>query len=175
MKISMIAAIGLDRGLGYKGSLLWQIPEDMQHFKDVTMGHHVVMGQTTYESIGRPLPGRTNIILSKSEYYGLKILEKTKGRPGVYVVDSIAKAIEIAKENGEEELMVIGGASVYEQFMPLADKLYLTQILRSKKADVYFPEIDWNRWSYLDSSSGDVRTCKIDGEPGLVVFCEVVR
>lgn len=123
--INIIAAIGKNLELGKDNKLLWNIPSDMKYFKETTMGYPVVMGKKTYESIGRPLPGRRNIVLSSS-------LEDDK----VEVVHSIEEVLEISKD---ETIFIIGGASVYEGVLPYAQNLYLTLVDDSPNADVYFP------------------------------------
>ncbi len=129
--ISLIAAIGKNRELGQGNKLLWDIPEDMAHFKSVTMGHAVIMGQKTYESIGKPLLGRTNIVLSRDPNFAPR---------GVVVANSIESALNEATRVEKDEIFFIGGASVYEQALGLADKLYLTLIHGEREADVYFPD-----------------------------------
>lgn len=129
--ISLIAAIGKNRELGLRNKLLWDIPEDMAHFKSVTLGHAVIMGQKTFESIGHALHGRTNIVLSRDPNF---IADKC------IVVDSIERALHEARQVEKEEIFFIGGASVYEQALGLADKLYLTLIHDEREADVYFPD-----------------------------------
>ncbi len=134
MKISLIAAIGKNRELGRDNKLLFQIPEDMKFFKEKTTGHAVIMGRKTFDSIGRPLPNRTNIIISRtpsSELLASNV--KTAG--------SIEEALEIAKEFEEHEVFIIGGEQIYKLAMPFADKLYLTVVNKTvKDADAFFPD-----------------------------------
>lgn len=129
--ISLISAIARDRGIGYQNKLLVHLPPDLQHFKKTTSGHMVIMGQTTYESMGRALPNRKNIVLTKDPKF-------TVG--DAMVMYSIEEAIEHAKESGDEEVFFIGGASIYAQSIKFADKLYLTLIDEVFPADTYFPE-----------------------------------
>lgn len=133
MKISMIAAIGAGNELGYGNSLIWKIPDDMKRFKDKTRGHPIIMGRKTYESIGRPLPDRTNIIVTRDKNLTLN---------GAVIVDSIEEAIEVAKkEPGAEEIFIIGGAQIYTLGLPHADKLYITKINSgAPMADAFFPD-----------------------------------
>lgn len=133
MKISIIAAIGKNRELGKNNALLWDIPEDMRHFREVTTGHAVIMGQKTYESIGRPLPRRTNIIIT---------FDTTFVAEGCIVCHSIEDALLCAQEKESEEVFVIGGASIYAQFIDRAERLYLTLVDQSFDADVFFPEYE---------------------------------
>lgn len=133
MIISLIAAIAKDRGIGYQNKLLVHLPPDLQHFKKITFGHMVIMGQTTYESMGRALPNRENIVLTKDKKFRLD---------DATVMYSIEEAIEHAKQYGEEEVFFIGGASIYAQSIKFADKLYLTLIDHTYPADTFFPEYE---------------------------------
>lgn len=128
----MIAAIGRDtRAIGKDNRLLWDIPEDMKRFRTLTSGHAVIMGQKTYESIGRPLPNRTNIVLTQDPTFQVA---------GVVVCYSIEEALERAREYEREEVFVIGGGTIYRQFLPLSDRLYLTLVDGDYEADTFFPE-----------------------------------
>lgn len=129
--ISLVSAIGRNRELGKDNKLLWDIPEDMKHFRELTSGHPVIMGRKTFESIGRPLPNRTNIVVSRDPNYVA---------PKCIAVDSLQKAIERAKQVEQDEIFVIGGGQIYEQAMPLADKLYLTIVDADFEADTFFPD-----------------------------------
>lgn len=134
--ISIIVAISQDHGIGKDNNLLWRIPEDMKRFKSLTMGHCVIMGKRTWESLPkRPLPGRRNIVLTDL--------------PGECIDCSVtAYSIEdaISKSEGCKEIFIIGGGAVYRQFMPLADRLYITRIHRNAPADTWFPEISEKEW-----------------------------
>lgn len=133
-KISMIAAIAReDRAIGFKNKLLWHIPEDFKHFKELTSGHAIIMGENTYRSIGKPLPNRTNIVLSLTPDFSPE---------GVVVVRSLDEAVAKAREEEKEEIFICGGASIYRQFLPLADRLYLTLVEGRYEADTYFPEYE---------------------------------
>lgn len=144
MRISLIAAIGRNREIGYRNRLLWNIPEDMKWFQEQTKGKVVVMGRNTYESIGKPLSNRTNVVLSRSEDFN----------PGenVIVLDSVEKVL--LKYRKEKEIMVIGGGVVYEKFLPYANRLYITHIDREFKADTFFPKLDANRWTSVYNREG---------------------
>lgn len=138
MKISIIAAVSDNGVIGNDGKLPWNLPADMKHFKEITTGHHIIMGRKTYESIGRPLPNRTNIVLTKN----------SKIRPkGCSVVNSLDKALNIAKKAGEKEVMVIGGSEIYKLALPLADKLYLTLVHENFKGDTKFPDYNKREWT----------------------------
>ena len=127
----MIAALGKpNRVIGNSNKLLWNIPEDLAHFKKLTIGQTIIMGRKTYESIGRPLPSRTNIIISRNENYTI---------PGAIVTNSLDLALDKAIKQ-QCEIFIIGGAQIYQAALPLADKLYLTIIDGSFQGDVYFPD-----------------------------------
>ncbi|XOU95050.1 MAG: dihydrofolate reductase [Candidatus Kerfeldbacteria bacterium] len=128
---SIVAVAKQDRAIGSKNKLLWEIPEDMQYFRKITAGHPVIMGQLTFESIGMPLPKRLNIVLS---------LDKNYKADGVTIASSIEEGIKIAKENDQEEIFVIGGASIYKQTIDLIDRLYVTEVEGEYEADTFFPE-----------------------------------
>lgn len=131
--ISIIAAVAENRAIGKDNKLLWDIPEDMKHFKRITMGHVVIMGQKTYESIGKSLPARTNIVLSR---------DKNFHPEGCIVADSIDDAVKIAKKHDNDEIFFIGGGMVYDAAIKIVDKLYLTIVEGSNEADTYFPPYD---------------------------------
>ncbi len=131
-RISIVSAIAKkDRAIGKNNALLWHIPEDMRHFRELTTGHAVVMGENTFKSIGRPLPNRTNIILSLDDDFAPE---------GCLTVKSVDEAIDMAKKCETEEIFIIGGASIYKQFIVLADRLYLTLVEGDYDADTFFPE-----------------------------------
>lgn len=140
MKISMIAAMTEDRVIGIKNTLPWKLPNDMKWFRQNTMGKPIVMGRKTFESFGaKPLPGRINIIITRDENY--QALDSI-------VVHSIDEALKAAGD--VEEVMIIGGASFYEQMLPKADRLYLTFVHAELKGDAWFPEIDNNDWNKVE-------------------------
>ena len=130
-RISAIAAISKNRALGKDNKLLFHIPEDMKYFREMTRGHPVIMGSKTFESIGKVLPGRLNIVLT---------IEKNFKAPGATVVFSPEEALEIAKETGDNEIFIIGGGQIYKLFLPLTDRLYLTLVDRDVSGDTYFPD-----------------------------------
>ena len=134
-KISIIAAIGKNRELGKDNKLLWHIPGDLSRFKKLTTGHPIIMGRKTFESIGRPLPNRTNIVVTRDASYRVE---------GGVVVHSIEKAIEEAKKIDNppdgEEIFIIGGGQIYAQALPFTDRLYLTIVDAQAEADTYFPD-----------------------------------
>lgn len=133
--LSILVAMACNRTIGIDNTLPWRIPADMQHFRALTMGHHLVMGRKTYDSIGRPLPGRTTVIVSRDP--SLKI-------DGCIVAHSLGEAIAACA--GDSELFVVGGAEIYAQALPLADTLYITEIRQEVAGDVHFPEFDRKAW-----------------------------
>jgi len=135
MIISIIAAVADNMVIGDKNSLPWSLPADMEYFKAKTTGKPIIMGAKTFESIGKALPNRKNIILSFDKDYPAE---------GCTVVTSIEDALKEVGEN--EEVMIAGGASIYKQFLPLANKLYLTFIHHDFEGDTTFPEINFNEW-----------------------------
>ncbi|AMP88471.1 dihydrofolate reductase [Legionella pneumophila] len=132
--ISLIAAIDEAGGLGINNQLLCYLPADLQHFKFITMGKPVIMGRKTYESIGKPLPGRLNIVIS----------QMIQSIPGVIVVNSLGQAIEETAD--AREVMIIGGARIYSQAISMANRLYITRIHHRFMADVFFPKINELEW-----------------------------
>lgn len=143
-QISLIACISQDGGIGQQGKLLWQIPEDMQFFRRTTMGHPVVMGGKTYASIGRALPGRENIVLAHHQPDDPQI---------TWFDDSSALMEYVQRQAGE--VMIIGGATLYQMFLPLAATLYLTEVAATKPADTYFPSFDRQRYHAEVLQSGN--------------------
>ncbi len=137
-KISLIVAKSINHGIGKNNQLLWHLPNDLKFFKQITSGHTVIMGRKTYESIGRPLPNRRNIVISRNLQ-----LDPTK----VETVNSIEKALQICAN--ETEVFIIGGAEIYKQTLPLADRIYLTNVNVQLDADAFFPELASDEWSIL--------------------------
>lgn len=136
MSVSMIAAVGKNLELGKNNNLIWHFKEDMKFFKDTTMGHTVVMGRKTFESLPKALPGRKNIVITSNAQYQAQ---------GAAVVTSVEEALQIADN---EEIFVIGGGKIYAEFLPYADKLYLTEIdAECADADTYFPQ--FNKSEYI--------------------------
>jgi len=140
--ISLIAAIGRNNELGKGNDLLWKLPADMEHFKKITSLHSVLMGRKTFESLGRPLLNRRNIVITRDVNYK---------KEGVEIAHSLSEALDLVGSN-DEEIFIIGGGELYKQTMPIADRLYITQIdAEDKNADAFFPEIIpivWNEISH---------------------------
>ena len=135
MIISLIAALAENRAIGKNNQLLWHLPNDLRWFKKNTIGKPIIMGRKTYESIGRPLPQRQNIVVTRNFHFEA---------PGCTVVTSLEAALEAAR--GAEEVMVIGGAELYALALPQTKRLYLTRVQGTFDADAYFPELDWQVW-----------------------------
>ncbi len=140
--ISLIAAMDTNNVIGYNNDMPWSLPNDLKHFKEVTSHSTIIMGRKTYESIGRPLPNRRNIILSRSGF---------QTDDDVEVISSIDNIKELAKE---EEVFVIGGGTIYEQVIPYADRLYITRIDADLKGDTYFPQFNESEWKVIDEKDG---------------------
>jgi len=137
-RICAVVAIGKNRELGLEGKLLWHIPDDLKRFKQLTLGHPVIMGRKTFESIlgytqGKPLSGRTNIVVTRDPEWSYE---------GVLVASTLEEALAKAKELDTDEIHIGGGAQIYEQALPYIDKLYLTLVDDEKKADTFFPEYE---------------------------------
>jgi dihydrofolate reductase len=136
MKISLIVAMASNRAIGLNNQMPWHLSADLKRFKQITMGFPIIMGRLTFEAIGRPLPGRTNIIVSRNLSYQ---------QEGCVVVDSVDAAINHGCRLADE-VFVIGGATLYEVTLPLADSLYITQINQDFEGDTFFPDFDTNDW-----------------------------
>jgi len=148
MQISMVVAVSDNNAIGGGGALLWRLPKDMEHFKKITMGHHVLMGRKTWESIPakfRPLPGRVNLIVTRQKDFKAE---------GAIVVKSLDEGIELAQKAGEHELMVIGGGEIYKQVFPKTDKVYLTKVHATFiDADTFSPDISDSHWKTVSTES----------------------
>ncbi|MCW1964077.1 dihydrofolate reductase [Chryseobacterium viscerum] len=133
---TIVVAMGEKNEIGFDNQLLWHLPKDLKHFKDITSGHPIIMGRKTYESIGKPLPNRTNIVVSR---------KKDWFEEGILIVGSIKEALKFAKKI-DEEVFVIGGGNIYEQTMDVVDKLEVTLVKADLEADTFFPKIDPKIW-----------------------------
>jgi dihydrofolate reductase len=140
MQISCIVATADNNVIGKDNDIPWYLPADLSYFKKTTINHHIIMGKNCYNSIGRPLPKRTNVILTKDPYFIVS---------NCLIAHSIPEALEIAYKNGEEEAFIVGGAKIYEQTVNLWDKLYLTRVDLDVEGDVYFPEVDFSEWNLI--------------------------
>lgn len=141
MKLSMIVAAAQNRVIGRDNALPWYLPNDLKYFKQTTLGKPIIMVRKTYESIGKPLPGRTNIVITRQRDYQPE---------GVKVVHSVAEARDLAESvcliDGQSEAMIMGGAEIYALALPDADRLYLTEVHADVEGDAYFPEYDKTAW-----------------------------
>lgn len=134
MIISIIVAIAQNHAIGKDNKLLWYLPNDLKHFKTITSGHTVIMGRKTYDSVGKPLPNRRNIVITRQRI----------DIAGCEVVNSLEEAIALCKT--EEEVFIVGGAEIYRQAMAVTNRIYLTIIHQDFDGDTYFPEIEENKW-----------------------------
>ncbi len=130
-RISLIAALAQNRVIGIENRLPWKLPEDLAHFKALTLGHPILMGRKTFESLGRPLPGRRNIVITRNVDYR---------SPGCEIATSVPAAIDLCEQ--AEEVFFIGGAELYKQVLQLVDRLYLTEVKIEAQGDAWFPEFD---------------------------------
>lgn len=148
MIISLIAAMARNRVIGKDNRLPWNLPADMKRFRELTLGKPVIMGRKTFESIGRPLPKRKNIIITRDKNYRAE---------GCIVVHSAKDALKAAEESNE--VMIIGGEQIFSEFMPLADRMYLTFIEEGFEGDAYFPQFSQDEWKETsrEEYSNDMR------------------
>ncbi|HUI06725.1 MAG TPA: dihydrofolate reductase [Verrucomicrobiae bacterium] len=146
MTIILIAGIAEDGTIGDRGKIPWHISGDLKRFKRLTMGHPIIMGRKTYESIGKPLPGRTNIVLTRSPSFATP--------PEVLKFDGLDAALDHCRKQREEIVFVIGGREVYRQTLPVADKLFLTEVHRPVTGDTKFPDYDRSQWQEIAREDG---------------------
>jgi len=147
MKLSLIAALATNNVIGRDNQVPWHLSTDLRRFKTLTMGHHLIMGRRTFESVGRPLPGRVNVIITRSEDWTSE---------GVTVVRSLEDAVRIATNAGDEEAFIAGGAQIYELAMHRADRMYLTRVHAEVEGDTWFPEFDdVSEWHLTDAEHFD--------------------
>lgn len=142
---SFVVAAAQNRVIGQGNRMPWHLPSDLAFFKRITMGHPIVMGRKTYESIGKPLPGRTNIVITRDPGFRA---------PGCVVVDSLEAAYRAAGDT--DEVFVIGGAQIYQAAMANVDRIYLTEIQASPEGDTWFPEIDRRQWIETELATQDI-------------------
>ncbi|CAI8924006.1 Dihydrofolate reductase type 3 [Pseudomonas chlororaphis] len=146
LPLSLIAALGENRVIGVDNSMPWHLPGDFKYFKATTLGKPIIMGRKTWDSLGRPLPGRLNIVVSRQADLRL---EGAEVYPSLEA--AVARAEEWAQEQGVAELMLIGGAQLYAQGLEQADRLYLTRVALSPEGDAWFPEFDLNQWQLVSN------------------------
>lgn len=141
MIVSLLVAMDERGGIGLRGGLPWRLSADLKRFKTLSMGHHLIMGRKTWESIGRVLPGRTLIVVTRNHKYRAS---------GCLVAYSLEEALALAESRGEGEAFVIGGGEIFTLALPLADRIYLTNVHAVVEADVFFPEFDLSEWRVVD-------------------------
>lgn len=176
IKLSAIVAVASNHVIGKDNTLIWHVPEDLKHFKRTTMGKPIIMGRKSYDSIGKPLPGRPNIVISRRhqnlgstptphfaamESVAAEAKAGAPEGPFLYasIADGIAAAKTMATELGIDEVFITGGGEIYRQALPLCDRLYLTRIHRDYDGDTYFPEINEEEWTTISREDHD-------GDPG---------
>lgn len=143
MTLSIIAALGNNNVIGRDGQLPWHMPADLKRFKQLTTGHHLLMGRRTYESVGKPLPGRITVVITRAHDFS---------PAGVAIARSIDEAISKAEATGDREVFIGGGTEIFNQTLHLANRMYLTRIHAEPEGDTYFPEFDdVNEWHLVDS------------------------
>lgn len=149
--ISMIVAVAQNRVIGRNNQLPWNLPGDLPYFRNKTWGKPIIMGRKTYESLGRPLPGRTNIVITRNSDYAVP--------EGVRLVNSVDRAIDVAQAvasiDAADEIMIIGGAEIYSLCLPVTQKLYLTEVHADVHGDAYFPEFNKAQWKEISRTAGE--------------------
>lgn len=142
MIISAIVATAKNNVIGRDNDIPWYLPADLKYFKATTLNHHIIMGRKSYESIGRSLPKRTNIVITRNPFYVIS---------NCIVTHSVQEALDIAKNNGEEEAFIIGGGEIYKLSFPLLDRIYLTEVDLEVEGDIRFPEINMDEWDVVSN------------------------
>ncbi len=143
MIVSIVVAADEKNGIGISNNLPWRLSSDLKYFRQITTGHHVIMGRNTYESIGKALPNRINIVLTSQSDFNPE---------GIIVQSNIHDALEYARHSGEQECMIIGGAALYRQMISFADRIYLTRVHTVCNCDVFFPELNQEEWKCISAS-----------------------
>ena len=146
MRISTIVAVAANNVIGHENQIPWYLPADLKYFKRTTLNLPILMGRKNFLSIGKPLPNRVNIVVTRDAFFNAS---------GVVVVHSIPEGIELARQAGETELFIIGGGEIYRQCMDLTDRLYITEIETDVEGDVYFPEVDTETWKLISEERHD--------------------
>jgi dihydrofolate reductase len=144
MRISIIVAVAENGVIGRGGQLPWQLSADLQRFKRLTMGHTIIMGRRTWESIGRALPGRRTVVVTRQPNLKIDV-------PGVATAGSLDESLQHAEAGNDAEAFIFGGAEMYRETLPRADRLYLTRVLANVHGDTYFPDINWAAWRLVES------------------------
>ena len=149
MKLAIIVAVAKNGVIGRNNQLPWHLPQDLKYFKSVTLGKPVIMGRKTYESIGRPLPGRANIVITRNPEWVAE---------GVKVAHSFGEAVQVANGLGTSEAMIIGGAEIYKAALSVVQRIYLTRVDLEPDGDAFFAEPDSSIWSLISSVDGEADT-----------------
>ena len=144
MKIALVVAVSQNNVIGRDNQLPWHLPEDLQYFKSVTMGKPILMGRKTFDSIGRPLPGRKNIVITRDLEWDAEGVEVVHS-----VDDALATGADACAVANSDEIMIIGGAQIYRDCLPIADRLYLTRVEAEIEGDAFFPDIDIKQWQKI--------------------------
>lgn len=145
MKLSIIVAKARNNVIGKDNQLVWKLSGDLQHFKRTTLGHHVIMGRKTFESMGKPLPGRTSIVITRNKDYHVPAPH--------YVVHSLDEALKIVEEKSLEQTFILGGAEIFKQALALVDEMIITEVDASPEGDTYFPPVDYSAWEKVSEES----------------------
>lgn len=152
MRVSIIAAISTNGVIGRQGRLPWRLSGDLRRFKRLTMGHTIIMGRKTWESIGRPLPGRRSVVVTRQPEYRIDA-------DGVEIAGSLEDALHIAEAANEDEAFIVGGAELYHEALSRADRLYFTEVAANVQGDAYFPvnfdTFEWDSWDVLETEAHD--------------------
>lgn len=138
MKLSLIVAKAHNNVIGKDNQLVWKLSGDLQHFKRTTLGHHVIMGRKTFESMGKPLPGRTSIVITRNKDYHVPSSH--------YAVHSLDEALEIVYNKNLEQAFILGGAEIFKQALPIIDEMIITEVDATPDGDTFFPPIDYSAW-----------------------------
>jgi len=157
-RLSLVVAMSRNRVIGHNGKLPWRLSADLKRFKALTMGHHIIMGRNTWESIGRPLPGRVSVVVSRNRAYVAH---------GAVVVNSLDEAIQLAA--ADPEVFVIGGGELYREALPLADRIYLTELPTEYPGDVFFPQLPHDEWRF---GAREIHPAEGDQPAWSFVMCE---
>ncbi|WP_162343940.1 dihydrofolate reductase [Cyclobacterium salsum] len=142
MTVSIIVAKATNNAIGKNGELPWHLPSDLSHFKKTTSGHHVIIGRKTFTSLGKPLPGRTHIVVTRNRDF--KVPE------GHFVAHHLEEALHIGKSRNLEKIFILGGANIYKEALPFTHEMIITEIEASPDADTFFPEFNRNEWEVVD-------------------------
>jgi dihydrofolate reductase len=148
MRLSILVAVAENGVIGRNGQLPWRLSDDLRRFKQLTMGHTIIMGRRTWESIGRALPGRRTVVVSRSPDFRTNV-------DGVETAGGLDQALAMAQAAGDEEVFIIGGAELYRESLGRANRLYLTRVSVDIEGDTFFPDIEWNNWQLVESEDHD--------------------